>query len=87
LTDSFHGVVFSILMETPFVAFKRIGGPSMFSRIETLLGLVGLGERESNFIQKAKEVFEVDFTEAKRIISRERNKAKEYLENNLKESR
>lgn len=87
LTDSFHGVVFSILMETPFVAFKRIGGPSMFSRIETLLSLVGLVERESSFIQKEKDVFEVDFTEAKRIIIREQNKAKEYLESNLKGSR
>lgn len=35
-TDSFHGMVFSILLNTPFASYERIGCKSMYSRIKTL---------------------------------------------------
>ncbi len=43
VTDSFHGTVFSVLMEVPFVSIERKGSRiSMNSRIETLYGKLGL---------------------------------------------
>ena len=37
-TDSFHGVIFATIMHTPFIVFTRAeSGPSMNSRIETLM--------------------------------------------------
>ena len=46
-TDSFHGIVFSMLLHTPFVAFRRIEeGLSIFSRIESLLHCMNMEERE-----------------------------------------
>ncbi len=36
ITDSFHGTVFSVLMQTPFVHSLRVGGTNMNSRISSL---------------------------------------------------
>ena len=45
-TDSFHGVIFSIIFGCPFVVFTRAGsGAAMNSRIETLLESFGLQDR------------------------------------------
>ena len=47
-TDSFHGVVFSILLERPFVVYERkSSGATMYSRIETLLDRFDLRHREA----------------------------------------
>ena len=43
ITDSFHGMVFSILYERPFVVF--IGNPKRIGRIRTLLQHLGLENR------------------------------------------
>ena len=42
ITDSFHAVVFSLIMQTPFVVFPRpvVGGNDMNSRITDLLDMV-----------------------------------------------
>ena len=46
VTNSFHGVIFSILFEKPFVAVSVEGhGSGMNDRINTLLGNLGLEER------------------------------------------
>lgn len=42
ITDSFHGTVFSILMQTPFVHSLRVGGTNMNSRISSLFQLLEL---------------------------------------------
>lgn len=45
-TDSFHGVIFSIIFGRPFVVFTRAGsGAAMNSRIDTLLQYFGLEDR------------------------------------------
>ena len=46
LTDSFHGVVFSILINKRFVAF--CGNPQRVDRLHNLLGLFGLEDRLCN---------------------------------------
>lgn len=53
-TDSFHGSVFSILFQTPFVVCDRVGtgkgdaSEKMGSRLDTLLGYFGFEDRRTN---------------------------------------
>lgn len=77
LTDSFHGVVFSILLETPFVVFKRQqNGPSMYSRIETLLHIFQLEHRQINFIENnSLGLLNLDFKDVTEILISEREKS------------
>jgi len=85
-TDSFHGVVFSILMETPFIVFDRRGHePSMNSRIDTILSTFQLNSRlfkNINF-DSNEEIFEVDFFHVESIVEGERNKVCKYLKGAL----
>ena len=83
-TDSFHGVVFSILMGTPFVVSKRIGPDiysRMYSRIETLLDMFDLRLREECYINSSEQIFNTDFSHIPPILEAERRKALDYLRN------
>ncbi|GAA0343343.1 polysaccharide pyruvyl transferase family protein [Oceanobacillus oncorhynchi subsp. oncorhynchi] len=82
ITDSFHGVVFSILFETPFIITDRNSKfPSMNSRIETLLSMFNLIERHiSNInISNANDLFNIDFSHVPEILENERGKSRKYL--------
>lgn len=78
VTDSFHGAVFSILFETPFVVTNRAGSlPSMNSRIDTLLSTYKLEERH---IQNIKgNALEINYSYVRDIIRQERERAFKYL--------
>lgn len=83
-TDSFHGAVFSILLETPFIVFTREGkSPSMNSRIETLLKTFKLESREAGNIQTNNQIFEVDYTHTIPILEKEQEKSYNYLKQAL----
>ena len=83
-TDSFHGIVFSILMETPFVVYKRIGkSASMYSRIETLLDMFDLRSREVKNIKNNQQIFDMDLSNVGPILELERKKALNYLKEAL----
>lgn len=83
-TDSFHGAVFSILLDTPFIVFNREGkAPSMNSRIETLLRTFKLESRSANNIKTNSQIFDVDYSHVVPILKEERRKAIGYLENAL----
>lgn len=78
-TDSFHGVIFSILLETPFIVFDRAGNlPSMNSRIETILSTFKLESRHIRNIKK-EEIFEVKYSHVNPILEFERNKTLRFL--------
>jgi hypothetical protein len=85
LSDSFHGIIFSILMETPFIAFERIERmqnlKSMFSRIGTLLKKFKLESRQISNIKSSYQIFNYDFKHILPILEDERNKAINYLKN------
>ncbi len=81
-TDSFHGSVFSILMETPFIVFERVG-TVMYSRIETLLNKFHLHSRQVNNI-KDDQIFNIDFSHIPPILEEERRKALDFLIEALK---
>ena len=81
-TDSFHGVVFSILFQTPFVVYERnTSGESMYSRIDTLLHKFNFKDREYKAIKN--NIFDMDFTYTEKILLEEKKKAFDYLKNVL----
>lgn len=83
-TDSFHGIVFSILMQTPFIVCKKISDSmSQYSRIETLLEMFGYEEREEVKIKSYEDLFNIDFSHVDKILKIEREKAILYLKNAL----
>lgn len=82
VTDSFHGAVFSIIFETPFVVTNRAGSlPSMNSRIETLLSTYQLENRHINNIDG--NALEANFDHVIPILNKERKIAMEYLQKEL----
>lgn len=86
-TDSFHGAVFSILMEKPFIVFKRqeLGdtAPSLYSRIDTLLRTFKLESRKAEYITEHSDVLDVDYSHVPSILAVERKKATDYLKEAL----
>lgn len=84
-TDSFHGVVFSILLGKPFIVFKRVeSAASMYSRIDTLLDKFNLNSRKIENMEINESVFRIDYSHIPPILEEERAKAFEYLQDALK---
>lgn len=79
-TDSFHGVVFSILFSKPFIVLKR---GEMNSRIDTLLNKFDLVDRKWENIRFDEDIFKIDFSHVESILENERQKAINYLQNAL----
>lgn len=84
-TDSFHSSVFAILYNRPFVVFKREekNVESMNSRIETLISKFKLVNREYNGSSITKENLNHDYSEAYKILDKERKKSNLFLKNAL----
>ncbi len=82
-TDSFHASVFSILMDSPFIVFRRVDeNNDMHSRIESLLGKLNLTGRFFEHIQAGDE-FQKDYHHISEILDFEREKAINFLKNAL----
>lgn len=87
-TDSFHGSVFSILFQTPFVVCDRYGtgkgdvSEKMGSRLDTLLGYFGFQERRTNELKDYRIENPLQPPAWKRcepVLVRERARSDEYL--------
>lgn len=85
-TDSFHGMVFSCNLNTPFYIFKRNYGAAtdQSSRIVSLLDKIDLKDRFISNIyiddKKMKEIeVELDFNKANLLLEEERKKSINYL--------
>lgn len=83
-TDSFHGAVFSILLQKPFIVYEREGAVSMYSRIDTLLNKFDLNDRKCEEIENNKNFFDVDFSHTLPLLNKEREHAISFLKNALK---
>lgn len=82
-TDSFHASIFSVLMDTPFIAFKRnYANNDMSSRFESLLGKFGLKDRRFEQLQEGDE-FKKDYGHITEILKSEREKSIKFLMNAL----
>ena len=77
VTDSFHGTAFSINFNRQFIC---VPAPRFNSRLESILGLVGLNERllgetdDFDIISKP-----IDYEAVNLIVSKERTKSYEFL--------
>jgi hypothetical protein len=86
LTDSFHGTIFSILFEKPFITFDIIlKGPSRITRIDTLLAKFNLESRRWQNLNDINMdvIFELDFSHIPSILEDERKKALNFLKKAL----
>lgn len=82
ITSSFHGSVFSIIYEKPFLAYGGMGD----KRISTLLEKTGLEEcaiRSGEGIYKLKNIFSLDYTDASALLKSEKNKSIDYLKRTM----
>ena len=78
-TDSFHGSVFSILFNIPFIVFNRDEQISeMNSRIDTLLHTMKLEDRRFNN-QTAQYVFKKEYSHIDAILKKERKRSMLFL--------
>ena len=74
ITDSFHGSVFSILYQTPFISFNRKDKLQMNCRINTLLKKFNFEERMFNDNFDIEKILYQDFSKVEEILDVERNK-------------
>jgi len=85
LTDSFHGCVFSILFNKPFIA---VGNKARgLTRFESLLRMFGLSNRLITASADARsELFfdEIDWDHVNHLLQNHRVRSKQFLENALK---
>lgn len=82
LSSSFHGTIFSIILNKPFFA---LNGNEDF-RINTLLRTMNLQNRSielENYKEKCKEAYNIDFKQSDKIIKEEQKKSEVYLKNAL----
>lgn len=83
-TDSFHSSVFAILNKVPFIVFERYTNTgSMNSRINTLLSKFKLEDRKYNGKEITRELLNCDYTEAYKILEKERKKSEDFLKKAL----
>lgn len=82
LTDSFHGVVFSIIMQTPFVIYSRVGGESMQTRISNILEKFNMVDRFEITATNA-SLFNMDFSKTEEIITIEKSNVLAFLQKSL----
>lgn len=84
LTDSFHGGIFSILFNKPFIVFDRLGSlPAMNSRLDTLLSKFKFEDRKWENIKDVQNFFDIEFTHVPEILESEKRKTLDYLKEAL----
>lgn len=88
VTDTFHGSIFSIINNKPFVTLVRKSKGNSYGNEEKLtylLGKLALKDRISYEINNIKKILEetINYKETNRIIEKERKKTIDYLSKNL----
>jgi hypothetical protein len=87
LTDSFHGVTFSINFNVPFFVFDRQYrlGFNESSRVSSILNILGLENRWiKTGIEISENTLKIDFNECNLKLESERFKSREFLISSLK---
>jgi hypothetical protein len=79
LTDSFHGVVFSIVLKTPFAIYSRVGGETMQTRITNILEKFQM-ENRFEITETDASFFKMDFSSSDEIINAEKAKTFAFLQ-------
>jgi len=89
-TDSYHGIIFSIIYEKNFIAYKRFkdsAKDSQNSRVYSLLEQLNLMSRiVSNLKDISLSEKNIDYSKVYELLNIAKNKSLSYLENELKKS-
>ena len=86
ITDSFHGTIFSINFNVPFITFRRFKDNklSQNSRIYNILKKVNLEDRiYNNNDEYFLKNINIDFSKCNKILEKERKESIEFLEKSL----
>lgn len=88
ITDTFHGSIFSIINQKPFVTLVRKSMGNSYGNEEKLTYLLQkmcLKDRITYDVNNINKIFEkeIDYIKTNEIIKQERNKTIEYLKNNI----
>lgn len=79
-TDSFHAIIFSMLMRKPFVVFDREGkSRPMNSRIETLLSKFRFGNRMYSSLVEQSDFLTIDYSGFETLLAEEQKKVDQFL--------
>lgn len=81
ITNSFHGLCFSLIFEKKFIACDIVTNLSVQSRIDNLLKIFNLNDRKFENIKNIES--EIDYTEIKNKLNSERITFTNYLFNAL----
>lgn len=82
VTDSFHGAVFSIILNTPFQVLERRTG-NMNSRLDTLLEKFNLTKNSDKENKDLQDILETDFSRVESLLLVERDKSAKYFDSFL----
>ena len=77
ITDSFHGVAFSIIFKKPFFIHQRNCEMDMSSRLETILNKFDLQSRKG--MELSNNNMEINYKDVEISLNAERKKAKAFL--------
>lgn len=89
ITDTFHGLIFALIFQKPFIVLKRedAGHWAKYSdRMTSTLDMLGLRDRyvdSSTAIQRS--ICELDYSEINKILKRKREESLEYLGSSIRE--
>lgn len=84
LTDSFHGVAFSILFNKPFIVYgNETRGMARFSSLLSVFDLKNRLITKSKELTEEKLLKEINWDEVNMILRRQREESKKFLFNNL----
>ncbi len=87
ITNTFHGLVFAMIFEKPFVLFHREGKEHWHQheeRMTSLLEQMGLSDRYLEVGDELKkEFFELDYTELKKKLEDMKSESMEYLKRSV----
>lgn len=86
VTDSFHGVAFSLILNVPFIA--TVASKNKISRIESLLSIAGLEPRlvhsMEDFMARRESLLEpIDWPSVNQRIELERERFKQFVKTNI----
>lgn len=86
ITDSFHGLALSILFKKHFFVF--CADPKKFTRLESLLSLLGLRgrfvESKMDFNNRKEELLKpIDYDKVEELLSIEKDKFKDFISKNI----
>lgn len=84
ISDSFHGVVFSLIFNRKF--FAKVNGHHMNRRVQQLLNMVNLTDRTMDDVSYEKLTEEIDFTYANEQLARFREHSMEQLRKMVSEA-